>query len=113
MSHDTDLDPFVSIIVPIRNEAEFIEQCLRSLLNDDYPRDRMEILVMDGMSNDGTREIVQRLAQSDNRVRLLDNPERIVPHAMNSGIRAARGEIITRLDGHADVLPGFLRRSVE
>lgn len=105
--------PFVSVVLPIRNEADFIERCLRSLLANDYPADRFELLVVDGQSDDGTRAIVQRLAAAEPRIRLLDNPQRIVPHAMNRGIREARGEIILRVDGHADVPPDFIRRNVE
>ena len=105
--------PLVSIILPIRNEADFIERCLDSIRQSDYPADRMEILVVDGMSNDGTRAAVASVAARDARVRLLDNPAGIVPHAMNAGIRAARGEIILRVDGHATVARDFVRRSVE
>ncbi len=104
--------PLVSIVLPILNEAEFIERCLRSLLDNDYPPDRMELLVVDGMSSDGTREIVARMAASDPRIRLLDNPARIQCCAMNIGIRAARGDIITRVDGHAEVAADFIRNSV-
>lgn len=104
--------PFVSVVVPIRNEADFIEECLQSILRNRYPRERLEVLVVDGFSNDGTREIVQQLMLGDSRVRLLDNPERIVPHAMNRAIAASRGEIITRVDGHADVAEDFILNSV-
>jgi len=68
--------------------------------------------VVDGMSDDGTREVVARLAEEDARVRLMDNPDRIVPHAMNRGIRASRGEIVIRVDGHTETPPDFLLRSV-
>ena len=70
---------FVTIIMPIRNEADFIEQAIKSVLDNDYPAERMEILVVDGMSNDGTREIVARLSKADSRVMMLDNPKRIAP----------------------------------
>ena len=105
--------PCVSIILPIRNEADFMERCLDSLLASDYPTDRIEILVVDGMSHDGTREIVQRRAADQTRIRLFDNPAGIVPHAMNRGIREAHGEIVIRVDGHATVAPDFIRRNVE
>jgi succinoglycan biosynthesis protein ExoA len=102
----------VTVIVPIRNEADFIESCLRSILASDYPRDRIEVLVVDGMSDDGTRDIVRRLAAADTRLRLLDNPERIVPHAMNRGIRESKGDLVLRIDGHAVVPPDFLAHNV-
>jgi glycosyltransferase involved in cell wall biosynthesis len=104
--------PFVSIIMPIRNEADFIERALRSILRNSYPAEKMEILVVDGMSSDGTRQIVCRLSQLDNRVRMLDNPKRIVPTAMNIGLRAARGEMFIRIDGHAEIPADFIIKSI-
>jgi glycosyltransferase involved in cell wall biosynthesis len=105
--------PFVTVIMPIRNEAGFIERAIRSVLNNDYPPDKMEILVVDGMSNDGTREIVERLCKADNRVKLLNNPAKIQAVAMNIGIKACRGEIFIRVDGHADVPPDFIKKSMK
>lgn len=110
--NDPSSPPFVTVILPVRNEADFIARCLQSLQASDYPADRMEFLVVDGMSDDATRTIVQEIAARDPRVRLLDNPERIAPHAMNRGVRAARGAIIIRVDGHAEVEPDFVRQSV-
>ncbi len=104
--------PLVSVLVPIRNEAGFIERCLESILEQTYPADRIELLVLDGMSDDGTREIVTRLGGRDQRVRLVDNPRRIVPTAMNIGIRESRGEIIIRVDGHTVVEKDFIEQSV-
>lgn len=76
----------VSIILPIRNEADFIERTLRSILQNHYPPERMEIIVVDGRSNDGTRGVVPCLAEEDNRIKLLDNPRRVpVYRACESG----------------------------
>jgi glycosyltransferase involved in cell wall biosynthesis len=108
-----DSFPFVSIIMPIRNEADFIEGAIKSILNQDWPREQMEILVVDGMSNDGTREIVKKLSQSDERIKMLDNTRRIVPSAMNIGLRAARGDLFIRVDGHAEIAPDFIKESVK
>lgn len=108
----TDNFPFVTVVVPIRNEADFIAECLQSILNNKYPQEKLEVIVVDGQSNDGTREIVQQLIATDPRVSLLDNPERIVPYAMNRAIDAARGDVITRVDGHADVAEDFIANSV-
>ena len=104
--------PMVTVICPVRNESGFIARCLRSLLDSDYPAERMEVLVVDGMSDDGTRDIVRRIAEADPRVKLLDNPQRIVPTAMNIGIRAAVGDVIVRMDGHAEVEGDFISESV-
>lgn len=104
--------PFVSIIMPIRNEANFIERAITSILKQDWPAEKMEILVIDGMSNDGTRKIVKKLAAIDSRIKMLDNPFRIVPTAMNIGLKAARGDLFIRVDGHAEVEPDFVGESV-
>ncbi|MGE4285564.1 MAG: glycosyltransferase family 2 protein [Phycisphaerae bacterium] len=105
--------PFVSVIMPIRNEADFIKAAIQSVLSNDYPRDKMEVLVVDGMSDDGTREIVLQIAASDSRVRLIDNAQKIVPHAMNIGLREMKGDMFTRLDGHAEFPADYIRKTVE
>jgi glycosyltransferase involved in cell wall biosynthesis len=104
--------PFVSVLMPIRNEAGFIAEGLQAVLTQDYPADRMEIIVADGMSDDGTREIVAALTEQHARVRLIDNPGRIVSTGLNAGIRQARGEIVIRLDGHAEIACDFIRQNV-
>lgn len=104
--------PFVSVVVPCRNEERFIGPCLGSILRNDYPAERYEILVVDGMSTDGTRSIVRELAES-NALMLLDNPRKITPVGLNIGIRAAKGEVICRVDAHARISGDYLRRCVE
>ena len=104
--------PQVSVILPVRNEAPFIEQALRAVLEQDYPRDLTEVIVADGMSEDGTREIVRELAAQEPRLRLLDNPWHITPAGLNLAIRAARGGVIVRVDGHGVLPPNYLRECV-
>jgi glycosyltransferase involved in cell wall biosynthesis len=94
--------PLVSIVIPCRNEREHIIPCLDSILAGDFPLDDLEILVIDGMSDDGTAGLVQRHAAIHRVVRLIYNPQRVVPSALNIGIRAARGEIILRMDAHVE-----------
>ncbi len=106
-------EPSVSIILPIRNEKRYIEQCLGGVLTQDYPQDKIEVLAVDGMSTDGTREMVKVFAARDSRLRLLDNPQRIVPVALNRGIQVAQGTLIIRVDGHAVIAPDYVRRCVE
>jgi glycosyltransferase involved in cell wall biosynthesis len=91
----------VSLILPCRNEGQHIAACLDSLLATTYPPDDLEILVIDGRSDDDTRAIVARYAERHAMIRLLDNPRQIVPTALNIGIRAATGDIILRADAHA------------
>lgn len=90
----------VSVIVPVRNEERYIAACLQSLLQQTYPQDAYEILVVDGRSSDRTKQIVDEFGQRYGNIRSLDNPAAIVPVAMNIGIRDAQGEIIIRADGH-------------
>ena len=93
---------FVSILIPVRNEERYIERCLYSIAAQTHPRDRLEVLVIDGMSDDRTREIITRFAaETSIDLRLFDNPKRLPAAAMNIGLRFARGDVILRVDGHA------------
>lgn len=103
---------FVSVIIPCRNEAAWICRCLQSVLGNDYPKDRLEVLVVDGMSDDGTRAVVEEFAGRHPLVRLLDNPKRITPAALNVGVVAARGDVIMRVDAHYEYPPDYISRLV-
>ena len=113
--------PFVSIIMPIRNEQRYIGKSLRSVLGQDYPAQKMEILIVDGMSTDGTLDAVravldQAKAPSRNApgdVVVLSNPSRIVPCALNIGLARARGKVIIRVDGHCEIAPDYVRQCIE
>jgi glycosyltransferase involved in cell wall biosynthesis len=102
----------VSLILPCRNEAAHIAACLDSLLATTYPPDDFELLVVDGRSDDRTRDIVAQYAERHAAIRLLDNPRRIVPTALNIGIRAATGDVILRADAHALYPPEYVPRLV-
>lgn len=108
----TEIFPMVSIIIPCRNEENYICLCLESIIANDYPKDRLEVLIVDGMSEDGTRAIVQNYVRQHSFVRLLDNPKKVTPFALNIGIREARGEIVARIDGHCLVARDFVRQNV-
>ncbi|HVN86438.1 MAG TPA: glycosyltransferase family 2 protein [Candidatus Binatia bacterium] len=105
--------PFVSVMIPMRNEATSISRCLDSVLAQDYPADRFEVLVVDGTSTDGSDVLIARYAERDPRVHLLRNPHRIVPSALNIAIRAARGDVIMRVDGHTRIAPDYMRTGVD
>jgi cellulose synthase/poly-beta-1,6-N-acetylglucosamine synthase-like glycosyltransferase len=95
--------PFVTLAVPSYQEEHYIEACLRGLLAQDYPADRMEILIADGGSTDRTREIVGNIAARDGRVRLLDNSRyRIQARGLNTCIRESKGEFILVIVVHAE-----------
>jgi glycosyltransferase involved in cell wall biosynthesis len=104
--------PFVSVIIPVRNERHFIAATLEGILRQDYPADRYEVVVADGMSDDGTREIIAGYADRDSRVRLVDNTQRVTPTGLNAAIAAARGEILCRIDGHCEVAGDFISQNV-
>ena len=104
--------PFVTVILPIRNEADRIGECLRAVVGQSYPAELTEILVADGMSEDETREVVAGWAGEHANIRLLDNPGRIVPTGMNAALRQARGEIIVRVDGHTIINPDYVEKCV-
>ncbi len=106
-------NPFVSIIMPVRNEERYIERCLRSVLSQDYPAERMEIIVADGMSTDATRKIVKEFQEKNPNVHLIDNPGKIVSPGLNAAIRQAKGEIIVRVDGHCEIASDYVRKCVE
>jgi succinoglycan biosynthesis protein ExoA len=100
--------PFVSVIMPIRNEERAISRVLDCLLAQDYPQDRLEILVADGMSTDNTRPVVSIAAAGDSRIRLLDNQQQIMASGFNLGLKAARGDIIFMMGGHTEVAPDYV-----
>lgn len=104
--------PFLTVVMPVRNEARFIADTLGQLRSQDYPNDRFEILVADGMSDDGTREIVSRIAEEDGRVRLLDNPKKRSSAGRNVGFRAGRGDYFVVVDGHCYIPSEFMLKNV-
>lgn len=105
------LPPFVSVIMPLRNERAFIARSLGAVLNQDYPGERMEILIADGMSDDGTVEFIRRLPGAE-RVRIISNPQRIQSAGLNLAIEEACGQFIVRVDGHTVIAPDYVRQCV-
>lgn len=102
----------VSVVIPARNEADHIERCVRSVLESEYPADRLEVIVVDGMSEDGTADVVRGIAAEEPRVRLVENPRRVTPVAFNLGIQASSGDVVVIVGGHSAIRPDFLDRSV-
>lgn len=100
--------PAVSVIIPCRNEEQHIEACLRSVLAQEPPEGDFEILVVEGRSDDRTRELIERMCRTEPRLRLLDNPARITPAAFNTGIRAARGDLIAIMGAHNTYASDYL-----
>lgn len=105
--------PDVSILLPIRNEQTYIADCLRAIFRQDYPHEKMEILIADGNSTDETLSIINRLsAESSIPISVLNNPHRIVPTGLNILIPLAKGEAIIRVDGHTVLSTDYIRQCV-
>lgn len=108
--------PYVSALIVMRNERNYIKPSLMSFVNQTYPKDRYEIIVVDGCSDDGTVDIVNGIIREFStdsfHIRLVDNPKRILASGWNIGIKAAKGEYVTRIDAHAEAAPDFIEKSV-
>ncbi len=102
--------PLVSIVLPCRNEAGHIEECLQSILAQETPKGGLEIIAADGMSTDGTRQYLERAASLRPQLRVINNPGRIVSTGLNAAIQAARGEIIVRMDAHTTYAPDYVQQ---
>ena len=109
------MTPTVSVVVPTYNAKDAIEACIASLQRQDYPLERLEIVVADGSSTDGSAEAARRLAiaQPHPRVRVIVNPKGNTAAGLNRGIEAATGDVIVRLDAHSEAPPDYVRRNVE
>lgn len=104
--------PFVSVIVPTRNESLFIANCLDSILIQTYPNQRFEVLVVDGMSEDGTAKIVASYTKKYDHIKMLENPKRITACALNIGIKTAKGSIIIWMSSHNRYEKNYILHSV-
>jgi succinoglycan biosynthesis protein ExoA len=103
----------VTIAMPSFNEEHYIEACIASVKAQDYPAELIEILVADGRSTDRTREILARLSAADPRVRMVDNPARLQAAGLGLLVKEATGDILVRMDVHAEYAPDYVRRCVE
>jgi glycosyltransferase involved in cell wall biosynthesis len=90
----------ISVIVPCRNERYYIAECVESIIANDHGSNGLEVLVVDGMSDDGTRAVLKECTKRWPTLICLDNPARTTPAALNIGIRRARGQIVIRMDAH-------------
>ena len=105
--------PIVSIICPTYKEERFVGSCIESILLQDYPQDKLEFLIIDGRSPDATREIVNSYAARHPWIKLLDNPQQVVPFALNIGIEQSIGEVILRIDAHCTYPNNYISRLVD
>jgi glycosyltransferase involved in cell wall biosynthesis len=100
--------PFVSVVMPVRNEEKAISRSLRAALNQDYPKELLEVVIADGMSDDQTRRVVSEIAAKDPRVRLVENSKRIMAPGFNAALEQARGDVIVMMGGHSEMAPDFV-----
>ncbi len=114
--HGSDLKregwPSVSVVVPVRNEARHLERAVASILDQHYP-EPFDVCLAVAPSDDDTAEVAARIASTNDRVRVVDNPAGVTPAGLNAAIRATFGSIVVRVDGHAELSPGYIRRAVE
>lgn len=103
----------VSVIIPVFNEERHIEKCIASINRQDYPREHIEYIFVDGNSTDLTRKLLDDYAKGCSFIRVLNNPDRTAPYAMNLGIRHASGEYIVRLDGHSEYAEDYISKCIE
>jgi glycosyltransferase involved in cell wall biosynthesis len=103
----------VSVVIPCRNEEKFIGKCLDSLLKQDYPKENLEILIVDGASEDGTRRAVEEYSKKYSFIKLLSNKNKYTPFGLNIGIRESVGEIIVRMDAHAGYNSDYISKCVK
>src|SRR4051812_42341682 len=104
--------PTVTLVVAMRNEEQHIGRVVASLLAQDYPVDRLEVLFMDGRSTDRTREIVTELIRDRPKFALVDNPDKIQSVAWNLGIERATGEVVGIVSGHTELAPDYTAMAV-
>jgi GT2 family glycosyltransferase len=109
----TNDSPFVSVIVPCREEGKFIQQALDSIVANDFPKERLEVLVVDGMSEDDSRPIISQYVSRYPFMRLIDNPRKITSAALNTGIAQAKGSAILWMSAHNRYEKNYISRCVE
>src|ERR1700686_1882952 len=103
----------VSVIVPCRNEIKFVRGLLESIIRQDVEDLNLEVIVADGMSDDGTRQILEQYTRTCPALRVIDNPGKIASTGLNAAIREASGEVIMRMDAHSEYAPGYIRKCVQ
>ena len=102
----------VTIILPIRNEKHFIEKTLKSITDQKFDGE-LEIIISDGLSNDGTLEIIKQFQKKYRYIKLIRNNAKIVSTGFNKALNFAKGDIIIRVDGHSTIEPDFIKNSIK
>ena len=113
MSTKENIKPFVSVVIPMRNEEKYIKKCLVSFIKQDYPNDRFEIIVVDGQSEDNSSNIVAEVMDTNNNIYMVENEKKITPIALNIGVKHAKGDIIIIFSSHGFADSNFLTNNVK
>jgi len=103
----------ISVIIPCLNEEKFIAKCLDSIISQDFPKEKLEVFLVDGMSLDKTRDIIKSYEQKYPFIKILDNPKKFTPFALNAGIKQSKGEVIIRMDAHAVYENNYISKCVK
>jgi len=108
-------DPLVSVIMAVRNEEQHIARSLRSILAQNYPTDRLQVLVADGMSTDRTRDVIKDVQSSQHRisVKIIDNRALTASAGLNLAVKNSGGEVVIRADGKCELAPDYIRNCVD
>ena len=104
--------PLVSVVMPVLNEGDHLRAALDAINAQTYPRQRIEILIVDGGSTDTTVEVAHRRSNTDDRIRILGGHGVNTPMAMNVGLQQARGSLVAKIDGHGWMDPEYIERAV-
>lgn len=104
--------PLITVIIPCRNEEYYIKNTLRTVIDNDYPKDKIEVFVIDGMSTDNTQIIVEKITKEYSFIRLLLNPDKTVPYALNMAIKKSKGDLILRLDVHSEYPLDYIQNCI-
>lgn len=105
--------PLVSLLVAMRNEAAHIEECIHSILNQDYHQEKIEVFIFDGQSDDDSRKIVEEVIAGKKNYHLLENPKRIQSAAWNLGIQLSHGDVISIVSGHSKLSSDYVSKAME
>ncbi|MBL4594075.1 MAG: glycosyltransferase, partial [Flavobacteriales bacterium] len=103
----------VSIVIPCRNEERYIEKCINSILNCNYPQELVSIYVCDGLSDDNTRNIIKVLTEENTNIHLIDNPKQTTPFALNLGLKESTADVKIILGAHAEIHPDFINENMK
>lgn len=101
----------VSVVIPCRNEVKHIDKCVEAILESDYPN--LEVLVVDGMSNDGTRDVLQKLSEKYPNVKMVDNPKQLTPFAFNLGVKNSQGEYVQIVGSRNTMAKDYISKMVQ